>query len=755
MSRCIDKQYGDMLYAYELGMLSEEESRAFEQHLIECEFCCLRAEKNLDVAELVRHDPEIHDYAISLAEKEAAGAAPLRKRIWSRWKYSMPVAAAILLLLLLVDWQVDIRTDNEAVASDNRLAVLQFTNVAEPQDQDHLSDIATNLLIADLGESKYLRVISSAYMLDLASARGIDRSEIQRPEAAIELAREARANWILTGELLRVDSGIVITSRLAEVTTGNVLSTQRVTGGPDEDIFSVIDRLSAQIRLDLPLPILAREATDLPISDITTHSADAFRHYLSGVEFVTRFYTAEGIAEFERALEYDSTFAMAYYYLSQSRNRDLIEQARKYSEHASQKEKHYIESRYHLIRGDTALAISLLQDLIEEYPDEAYAFWQLGFIQRMTGKVREAIPYFEAALRVNPFYRSAYNSLAYAYDNTGDWERAILSVNRYIEIAPDEPNPYDTRGDLFLHHGDVDAALKSYLQALRIKPDHFTTLQTCGHLYLLKQDYERADSCYRVCALRGEDGLRARAREFLAYVPLAQGQFTSTLAVLDSMAAVDMTDRQFEAAVRKRLMKARILAELGDFRQAIATIEACEQIGEPISAGARLLCRTDRVQTLTDAGQLAQAESALEVIRSEHMSDSSLPWNYWYLRGYIDFSQGRIASAISAFTEIHSGSLHFPVRYWLARAYLADGHLSQASDAFEAIWDDYSAERYYYGIWFVKARYFLGQTYEESNWPDKAIEQYEAFLSRWDNADATPPEITDARDRLSRLRAGS
>ncbi|UCC43052.1 MAG: hypothetical protein JSU65_07820, partial [Candidatus Zixiibacteriota bacterium] len=329
------------------------------------------------------------------------------------------------------------------------------------------------------------------------------------------------------------------------------------------------------------------------------------------------------------------------------------------------------------------------------------------------------------------------------------------TVNRYIEIAPDEPNPYDTRGDLFLHHGENDAALESYLQALKIRPNHFQSLQTCGHLYLLKQDYEHADSCYRICAVHGESDLRTRAREFLAYVPLLQGQFTATMAMLDSMVAIDISERQFGGAARKLLMKVHVLTELGRFDEAMAAIDSTEQVGEPIDIAAGLLYRTHLIQTLVGAGQWERAELLLDSIRSVHASEDSLPWEYWFLRGYIDFSRDRIESAITAFIRIYEGSIHFPTRYWLARAYLADGNLNRAGEAFEAIWGDYSTDRYYHGMWFVRVHYYLGLTYEASNWPDRAIEQYEAFLSRWGNADAALPEITDARERLARLRAES
>ncbi|MDH4157515.1 MAG: tetratricopeptide repeat protein [candidate division Zixibacteria bacterium] len=762
MNECINRKYGDMLYAYELGMLSESERQDFEQHLIECEFCSRLATENLEIAGIIRHDQEIHEHAKSLVAREVheeapvPRATPVKKGTFLRpWSYSIPVAAAILLFLILMDWQIDIRTSNEVVSADNRLVVLNFANIPDSLDRDNLSDITTNLLITDLGESENLRIMSGEYINSLAMSLGYNKREIHQAESASEVARLARATWILTGSILRIDSGLIVTSQLVEAATGDVLASQRVMGEPGEDIFAVVDNLSSQVKRDLPLPISAGKQPDRSVANITTHSAEAYRHYLQGIEYVARTYYAEAIEQFERALELDSTFAMVYYFLAQYDDGQFINQAMEYREHASKKEKYYIESRYYLLHQDTARAISLLNKLLNEYPDETLAYSNLGYIYRKLGDPRTSITYYETAIKIDPFYRDAYNSLAYAYNAVGDHEQSILAINRYIEIAPGEPNPYDTRGDLFLHNYQFDAAMESYRQALRIKPDYFTSLLKIGHLYLQQQDYRRADSCYRVCALSPESGMRAYSRQCLAGIPLLRGQFTRTLEVIDSSVVVDLSDKEYGAAIRKYLMKARVLVVLERYEEAIATIISCQNLGGEVTGQSTLQCNTALVQALADAGQFDRAERTLEVIRSEHLPVDSTIWNYWYLRGYIDFTRGKIEPAVRSLAIANESSCPLSVGYMLARAYLANRQLSQATVQFETIAKGFSPERFYYGFCFMRTHYYLGRTYEESQWIDKAIEQYEIFLSWWGDSDTDLPEITDARQRLARLRAES
>ena len=167
----------------------------------------------------------------------------------------MPLAAATLLILLLLDWQLYFKPADEAVAAENRLTILYFSNLSDATDPDHLSDIAANLLITDLGESAYFKVTSRERLLKVLADLGYDRILAGQPGTSTTVAKETGAKWMLTGEILEVEPELIISTQLIDVSTGDVVATQRVAGQPDEDIFAVVDSLSSQIVRDLPLLI--------------------------------------------------------------------------------------------------------------------------------------------------------------------------------------------------------------------------------------------------------------------------------------------------------------------------------------------------------------------------------------------------------------------------------------------------------------------------------------------------------------------
>jgi len=291
-----------------------------------------------------------------------------------------------LLYLILKPFKIQILPEKKAIAEAISLAITHFENVPDPQDKDRIARMITSLLITDLSESQYIQVVSRQRLYDIL--RGLGKEDLKTIDrnVATEVARKAGAKWILTGDILQLEPNIVLTSDISELATGNVLSTQRVTGEAGEDLFSVVDRLSARIKKDLSLPGQMREEPDRPVADVTTHSSEAYRHYVDGLDYESKLYFIEAEKSYLKALKFDSTFAMAYYRLALLKRgweqEKFIAKAVQYSQKVSQKEKYYIRSLRALVSGDYTQASKELQKIVEHYPGEKEAYYWLGVISQ-------------------------------------------------------------------------------------------------------------------------------------------------------------------------------------------------------------------------------------------------------------------------------------------------------------------------------------------------------------------------------------
>ncbi|MCP4686053.1 MAG: tetratricopeptide repeat protein, partial [bacterium] len=466
MSRCIDGQIGNLLAAYEADMLDDADREKFELHALECRYCNEQIRKFSRGARLMRFDPRVRETIAALDSSPAR-----KKRPTQRIGQAILVAAAVLAFLILKPWQLEFSPTDQAVAAGSRLTVMYFENLADPADTARLGQIATHLLIADLSESQYIDVVSSQRLFDVLKLLGSEDVKSVDRAVATQVAVRADARWMLLGSILQVEPRLELATQLVEVSSGDVIESQRITGSDGEDIFALVDRLSVQVRNDLTLPSEAFQEPDRLVADVTTHSREAYRHYLEGLDNYYKLYIPEAVAGFEKAIEEDSTFAMAYYYLSRLKSRRYVSKAIKYSAAASQKEQAYISVLKASAERDIDRVVAELQQIVERYPDEKEALLQLGRYLASRGRYEEAIGYLDKAVEIDPLYKLSHDLLALCYSGQGDFENAILAIDRYIELAPDEANPYDTRSDIYARSGRLDEAIRSMWGAVRIKRD--------------------------------------------------------------------------------------------------------------------------------------------------------------------------------------------------------------------------------------------------------------------------------------------
>jgi tetratricopeptide (TPR) repeat protein len=647
---------------------------------------------------------------------------------------------------------------------------MYFDNLADPEDKEKLGEIATSLLVTDLSESQYIKVLSSQRLYDILKLLGREGEKRLDRDVASEVADKAGVRWMLLGSILQVEPHIEMASNLVNVSSGQVEASQRVVGEPGETIFSLVDKLTVEVKRDLSLPEGAESELDPGVADVTTDSPEAYRYYLEGLEYDSRFYNEEAARSFRKALEFDSTFAMAYYRLwwstSGAESEGLLAKAVKHSKKASRRERAYIKAGVAFETKDTEEEIKQYKKIANEYPEEKEAFYLLGNIYRSRLRdPEEAIRYYTRAIEIDPLYKLAYNSLAYAYNEIGDLDKSIWAINQYISIAPDEANPYDTRGDLYAWNGKLDEAIASYEKVLEIKPDFKATFQKLGNMYLLSREYEKAEKYFRKLVSDKNVYNRAWGRGCLGRIPAYRGKFGVALEVLDAGISADLIDQVDEPPYiqAKRSLKANIHGQGKEWELALQEARVCMEISRPDDPAIYLfLWRARYGRILALSGKIEEAEEVARVMKKDiEREDPTIIYQYWALSGVIELEKGNAGAAVGLLEKAQEkhgqrhGHPEFDYRFFLAQAYLELGRLDAAVSELEGALQRCDGSRANLPILAVKSFYVLGLAYERSGWTAKAIEQYEEFLDIWKDADPGIEELEDAKARLARLKGAA
>jgi serine/threonine protein kinase/Flp pilus assembly protein TadD len=684
-----------------------------------------------------------------------------RRRLFRQ--LSPAIGLAIIILIIFIFKFLSGPPDN-VTAAQNRLAVMYFGNPADHEDAQRLGEIAADLLITDLSESRYVQVVSDQRLYDILRLIGRENENVIERETATRVARKAGARWMLLGNFLQVEPRIILTSQLVEVGTGDVLASQRIEGRPDEQIFTLVDRLSAEIKKDLTLPAAALTENDRPVANVTTSSMEAYRHYIEGRKSFYEYRYNEAEKSFRKALEYDSTFAMAYNFLAMIKWREndpatvnMIAKAMQNIDKVTQKEKYYISSLNAFISKDYDQTRDYLVKIIRKYPDEKVAYFWLGLLYKSYfDNPWEAIYNFGKAIEIDSLYRNPYEQLAVAYNIIGDFEKSVWAINKYIYLMPDEAVPYFTRGDIYLRFGRKDRAIESYERALSLKPDYYRALERLGVLYLGNREYAKAESCYRRLTFRPEKAKRSDARTDLALVPLYQGRYDEALRVLDDGIKIDslentLHDKEGDMA-NKHFLKTMIYRDKGDLDAAIAEIEKSMAACRQVNPDDKLSYLDDYICLLAESGDTTAAKRMAEELRELlDKAEESLS-GYWFAMGQIKLAVGNLEEAEKLFRTAYDTSDNLNDQFMLATTLFRSDKYKAAADTFEKILSR-SSYWYRYGtVLKIKAHYYLGLCYEKLNQRDLAIEEYEGFLDIWKDADPWMMETADAKERLARLK---
>ncbi|MFQ5742569.1 MAG: protein kinase [Acidobacteriota bacterium] len=233
------------------------------------------------------------------------------------------------------------------------VAVLYFDNLSGDPSLDWLRSGLPDMMVTDLSQSPGIRVLGTDRLYQILNEMDLLEQPVTSFEVVQAVAERAGVDTVLLGSFAKAGETIRISARLQQASDGEILSSERVEGQGESGIFSLVDDLTGRIRDRFELAEAADPALDREIEKVTTSSLEAYRFYAEGIKLHDQDKEAEAIPLYQKAVEADPDFAMAYAKLSISHGNlnhpeEALEYARKALERAERltaRERYYVEGR--------------------------------------------------------------------------------------------------------------------------------------------------------------------------------------------------------------------------------------------------------------------------------------------------------------------------------------------------------------------------------------------------------------------------
>jgi tetratricopeptide (TPR) repeat protein len=568
---------------------------------------------------------------------------------------------------------------------------------------------------------------------------------------ALKVAAGTGARFAVLGSGVELGSRIRFTADLYDLDTGEKVGSGQAEGDPD-DVLSLVDALTVEVmRSLLDATGQGSAGQDLRLASLLTKSVPALRDYLQGDALFRRGQFEEAREALERAVQEDSTFALAHWRLGEAigwisgignpeggAHKRL---AARYGDRLPPREATLLAVSSATSQGRALDELGTLEAYLARYPDDPDGWYDLGEMglhaPTATGisddRLQEALykaveldptfgPYYVHALEWASAkgQRERFDSLMAGWARAGEDEaglerfriRAALLLGDDTERAA-AVDSLKTKDDQFVNRvdqfllgeldHDLDRALLTREELARRKPSArlsaLDVFEEQGRFREAREIAER-DSTW--------GGRSAVARLVSARWSIGAADTTEVRSALASLGGSPPPDVALDVAFSRAFLAA-ILGDRPAYDAGVAQIESL--IGGPLAGMA----------AVRDTAQVRRAvESALQA-RWMAMRGRETE-AYELLNG---------ASGVDFFADM-VGELALEVGRWSEAVKVNEG-ISRSTPGRSA------------------AKFRLGRAYEELGDRERALDAYRTFLSRYEKADPGLPWVEEARSAVARL----
>jgi len=337
------------------------------------------------------------------------------------------LAAAALALAAVAGAALYYRSNSTPPLTDkDTIVIADFANSTGDAVFD---DTLKTALTVALDQSPFLNVLAESRVA--ATLKLMTRTADTRltPEVAREVCQRTDSKAYIAGSIASLGTEYVLGLKAVNCQTGDPLAQQQVTAAAKEKVLNALGDGVAKLRGQLGESLTTVKKFDQPLEEATTSSLEALKAFSIGREASRRGSASAALTNYQRAIELDPNFAIAYTRVGNSyqslgqtgRAAQYMSKAFELRGHASEREKLQISADYYRITtGELEKAVRVLEELVAAFPRAAGDI-SLGSTYAALGQPSRAV---EVARKAPP--------IAARYSNPANY---LLAQQRFDEAG--------------------------------------------------------------------------------------------------------------------------------------------------------------------------------------------------------------------------------------------------------------------------------------------------------------------------------
>ena len=436
-----------------------------------------------------------------------------------KW-YSFAVAGAIMIIIVVVAYLKFFRqaTLDNLISSDGKISVvvMPFRNMTNDTICNVWQDgIKDNLITYLSNYSEDLTVRQTEAVNGVLQGRGLTNYAAITPSVARDISKKLEARLIIAGSISQAGDRIRVNAQLINSKTEEAFKSFQIEGSSQKEIFNIIDSLSVLVKDFLIISVMEKEIVPDFRQLISTHSSEAYRHYMYGNQAFYKLNFPSAREEYLKAAEIDTNFTEAVRMLSYTyMHLGLYEESIKLSLHLYEKkdqltilERIWAESLHSGYFDPPVDRIKYAKQLLD-YNDQMPVHHSImGGAYFALKQYDKAIPEFEKELELydkwgsRPRWSKCYTSLGYCYHKTGQYRKERMLYKKAERDFPDDPSIIMRQTILALSSGKKDAADR-YIEKFKSLRElqgasSINTLNALGNIYWQADILNEAEEYFR------------------------------------------------------------------------------------------------------------------------------------------------------------------------------------------------------------------------------------------------------------------